>query len=59
VDPVRLRACGTHVGSRPESLGWCSVTRVLLVIAALVAAFLAGATAQANWPVRAAWEDNL
>jgi hypothetical protein len=35
------------------------MTRVLLVIAALVAAFLAGATAQANWPVRAAWEDNL
>jgi hypothetical protein len=35
------------------------MTRVLFVIAALVAAFLAGATAQANWPVRAAWEDNL
>jgi FlaG/FlaF family flagellin (archaellin) len=33
--------------------------RLAVLLAALVAAFLAGATAQANWPVRAAWEDNL
>lgn len=31
--------------------------RLLLGIAALGLAFLAGATAQANWPIRRSWED--
>lgn len=33
------------------------MTRLFLAIAALGVAFLAGATVQANWPIRRSWED--
>jgi len=35
------------------------MTRLLLRVAALALAFIAGAIAQANWPIEPSWEDTL